>query len=181
VKAVVRIIVSLSILGLASCFGNGAAGNAHESSSSASESEGSEGDDPTGRDSGTSMTLRVRVEEAFRDDIVHIAGLFLEMEVVEVGEDDDAHVVLHRWDEPAPGFEDYSGYTVCDTEDCCRSRVWSLNSSLLLAHELGHALGLQHVDDPQNLMSPHVKSGIITDEQFLAMRRHAWKLEHDCE
>jgi hypothetical protein len=49
----------------------------------------------------------------------------------------------------------------------CRRAVWSSFDPEVLAHELGHAFGLEHVDDRENLMHPRRPRGQeVTDAQW---------------
>ena len=59
----------------------------------------------------------------------------------------------------------------------CARMVWSVDKGSSLAHELGHATGLQHVDDPNNLMYP-IPGDELTDQQIHQMRRGAWTIQH---
>ena len=47
-------------------------------------------------------------------------------------------------------------------------------TGLILAHEVGHYLGLEHVDDPTNLMNRIVRSGQLTADQGTDMRDHCF-------
>lgn len=51
----------------------------------------------------------------------------------------------------------------------CRRKVVSTADTAVLAHELGHALGLGHVDSPDNVMTPH--AGDDADRLTAAQRR----------
>lgn len=65
--------------------------------------------------------------------------------------------------------------------DRCSPIVWVDDDPVALAHELGHALGLEHTDDPGNLMYPVWHGGLeLTDTQIDFMRWDAWYLQHRC-
>ena len=46
----------------------------------------------------------------------------------------------------------------------------------LVAHELGHALGLEHVDDADNLMYAHSSTFELRDDQLEKVDRVAGRL-----
>lgn len=62
----------------------------------------------------------------------------------------------------------------------CAPVIWSIDVDVYFAHEVGHALGLRHVDDPNNLMSEKVTGTELTNEQIDVMREWAWWLEVKC-
>jgi hypothetical protein len=68
----------------------------------------------------------------------------------------------------------------------CTPWVWYVTDTpLALAHELGHAYGLAHVDEPCNIMLPKFlcEEGPFeaTEEQIRVVREESWNQEHVCE
>jgi hypothetical protein len=78
----------------------------------------------------------------------------------------------------APAMPPYSGET--EIVHICAPVSWSIDEPLALAHEIGHALWLQHADDPANLMYPYDRGTELTDAQIDTMRHAAWYLQHEC-
>lgn len=58
----------------------------------------------------------------------------------------------------------------------CRRASWSTPDAEVIAHELAHALGLDHVSDRGNLMSASASGTALTEAQHATMEREAWRL-----
>jgi hypothetical protein len=58
----------------------------------------------------------------------------------------------------------------------CRRASWASPDAEVIAHEIAHALGLDHVDDRHNLMAPSGSGLDLTSEQHATMEREAWRL-----
>lgn len=85
-------------------------------------------------------------------------------------------VVLVRVDASHTTFDGHD-----DWVDRCSPIAWAPDKPYLLAHEVGHTLGLEHVDDPLNVMWAHHPVGYeLDDEQVDTMRKFAWYLQHKC-
>lgn len=78
----------------------------------------------------------------------------------------------------------YIGYAYTSPETWCNKTMvmTDFNNPRLLAHETGHLLGLGHVDDPTNIMHPHIldTSAGFTDEQGARMRVVATTISCTC-
>lgn len=110
---------------------------------------------------------------AFSPETLEGAAEILGLELVERDTwGDHGAVVLIRVEEEVAGFR---GYTEVEN---CTPVVWAIDNPNTLAHELGHALGLLHVDDRDNLLDRHGTGDDLTDEQIDTMRQWAWWLQH---
>ncbi|MEM6293829.1 MAG: matrixin family metalloprotease [Myxococcota bacterium] len=68
----------------------------------------------------------------------------------------------------------------------CTPWVWYVTDSpLVLAHELGHAYGLGHVDEPCNVMLPRLscEDGTFkaSEQQIRIVREEAWNQKYVCK
>lgn len=55
----------------------------------------------------------------------------------------------------------------------CRRASWASPDAEVIAHEIAHALGLDHVDDPHNLMARSGSGVELTEAQVATMERQA--------
>ncbi|MFO0633014.1 MAG: matrixin family metalloprotease [Nannocystaceae bacterium] len=83
-------------------------------------------------------------------------------------------VVLVRIDSPVSGWDAHSDWVAA-----CSPIAWAPDASYVLAHEVGHTLGLEHSSDPANLMYP-APGYELDDEQVDTLRLGAWRLLHEC-
>lgn len=57
----------------------------------------------------------------------------------------------------------------------CRPVLWASDDVYVIAHELGHVLGLDHVSDPDRLMAP-IPGTEVTAQELDIVERHADRL-----
>lgn len=55
----------------------------------------------------------------------------------------------------------------------CRRASWASPDAEVIAHEIAHALGLDHVNDTANLMAPSGTGTALTEAQGATMEREA--------
>lgn len=58
----------------------------------------------------------------------------------------------------------------------CKRTAWAEPDPSVIAHEIAHTLGLDHVDDDSNLMSPTAAGTELTDAQLDWISWKAWNL-----
>ena len=74
-------------------------------------------------------------------------------------------IVIELWPRPRGGIQGYFS-----SNGFCRPWVQSVESPRILAHELGHALGLEHRNDLENLMSESENGTALKDSQTKRMQ-----------
>lgn len=119
---------------------------------------------------GGEITVRVAnytsLSDAMVGDLIDRAALTLRTPIVQTDDDPAIELDLLVAEEPSP-----EGAVIRTGR--CGAVIWAEPSSAYIAHELGHAHGLHHVDEPGNLMSPNAGGTDLEDWQLDTIDEYA--------
>lgn len=126
------------------------------------------------KEEGRSDTIRLYYFEALDthpEETINEAAEILGMELL-VAETPRRSVIVTYW----PGLPEDGESASADE---CGRAIFARDDSRTLAHEIAHAMYLEHSDDPANLMYEtwDPDSTDLTDDQVDTMRWAAWLLE----